>query len=121
MNFSIISQHLIAERVDLVKRRDRANADLQRKHGALTPDFEAQARGRANDDVLERIIESADQEIGLLERSLARLSDGTYGRCIGCGNPIERARLQVQPETETCLSCAGINVPNATHSEACVS
>lgn len=41
-----------------------------------------------------------------IARALAKLEDGTYGVCDGCGEPIEPARLHAVPESVLCLACA---------------
>lgn len=41
-----------------------------------------------------------------LERALAKLEDGSYGRCDTCGGPIAPARLAAVPESVVCIDCA---------------
>jgi len=41
-----------------------------------------------------------------LERQLSRISQGTYGICERCGEPIDPDRLAVLPDTNLCISCA---------------
>jgi RNA polymerase-binding transcription factor DksA len=41
-----------------------------------------------------------------LERQLCRISEGTYGICEGCGEPIDPGRLAVLPDTNICIECA---------------
>ena len=41
-----------------------------------------------------------------LRRALAKLEDGSYGRCDRCGNPIAPARLEAAPESVLCIDCA---------------
>jgi DnaK suppressor protein len=36
--------------------------------------------------------------------ALQRIEDGSYGRCIDCGRPIEPARLEAVPWTPYCLA-----------------
>jgi len=40
-----------------------------------------------------------------LEEALRRLEMGTYGRCEGCGEPIDLQRLRLVPFTAYCLQC----------------
>ncbi|WP_332855399.1 TraR/DksA family transcriptional regulator [Duganella sp. S19_KUP01_CR8] len=40
-----------------------------------------------------------------LDAACARLADGSYGRCLSCGEPIAPERLRVQPTAQNCLSC----------------
>jgi DnaK suppressor protein len=39
------------------------------------------------------------------ERALARMDDGTYGRCQSCGKPIGKARLKAFPRATLCVEC----------------
>jgi DnaK suppressor protein len=39
-------------------------------------------------------------------RALAKLGEGSYGVCDGCGEPIAPARLQAAPESVLCIACA---------------
>ena len=41
-----------------------------------------------------------------LDRALAHLEAGTYGRCERCGRPISRERLDALPAARTCINCA---------------
>jgi DnaK suppressor protein len=41
----------------------------------------------------------------LVRAALARMDDGSYGRCTGCGEAIPLGRLMVFPETPTCQHC----------------
>ncbi len=41
-----------------------------------------------------------------VDAALARLDEGTYGRCARCGRPIPEARLEARPTATTCVSCA---------------
>jgi len=40
-----------------------------------------------------------------LQDALARIADGTYGRCTWCGAPIPIERLEVVPTAEGCQAC----------------
>ena len=41
-----------------------------------------------------------------LERALAKLDEGSYGRCDSCGAEIAPGRLEVAPESALCIDCA---------------
>ena len=41
-----------------------------------------------------------------LTRALAKLEEGSYGRCDSCGGPIAPGRLEVAPESALCIDCA---------------
>jgi len=49
---------------------------------------------------------AADQrELGKIEMAEGRISSESYGGCLACHQPIEKARLGAFPETEFCLEC----------------
>jgi DnaK suppressor protein len=41
-----------------------------------------------------------------LRRALAKLEEGSYGRCDSCGGAIAPGRLEVAPESALCIDCA---------------
>jgi hypothetical protein len=43
----------------------------------------------------------------LILGALARIKDGTYGRCLSCGEPIPYQRLIAIPEAASCVQCTG--------------
>jgi RNA polymerase-binding transcription factor DksA len=38
---------------------------------------------------------------------LQRLDEGTYGRCVDCGQDLSAARLEAKPEAARCVTCQG--------------
>ncbi|MGZ8593868.1 MAG: TraR/DksA family transcriptional regulator [Actinomycetota bacterium] len=47
-----------------------------------------------------------DAKLRDVERALAKLDEGTYGRCDGCGEQIGEERLEARPWAVRCLRCA---------------
>lgn len=41
-----------------------------------------------------------------VEHAIGKLSDGTYGTCERCGQPIAEARLEAKPAARLCMACA---------------
>ena len=41
-----------------------------------------------------------------LRRALAKLEEGSYGRCDRCGGAIAAGRLEAAPESALCIDCA---------------
>jgi hypothetical protein len=54
----------------------------------------------------ESTIDEVDRLLDEVEAALARLDDGSYGTCAGCGAAIDDARLSVEPTVRTCAACA---------------
>ena len=46
------------------------------------------------------------QDLDEVEAAMTRLEEGTYGRCQGCGGPIEGGRLSGDPVGRYCSTCA---------------
>jgi len=44
-----------------------------------------------------------------LEAALARIDDGSYGRCASCGLEIEQARLRANPTATRCVACQRVH------------
>ncbi|MFI8482543.1 TraR/DksA family transcriptional regulator [Pseudomonas sp. NPDC078700] len=71
-----------------------------------SPDSEEQATQRQNDEVLEALLAEAEEGRHAVGLAKLRLTEGTYGQCLKCAEPIESARLQALPATAYCLACA---------------
>ncbi|MBC7338230.1 MAG: RNA polymerase-binding protein DksA, partial [Clostridia bacterium] len=65
---------------------DRATMESDRS-------FELRIRGRER-----KLMEKVDE-------ALARIEDGTYGICAGCGEDIAVKRLQARPVAKFCIDC----------------
>jgi len=47
----------------------------------------------------------AETQLELVDEALARIDAGTFGRCVRCGNPIPRDRLEALPWAARCIDC----------------
>ena len=48
----------------------------------------------------------AELHLAEINEALGQLETGVYGRCEGCGKPIDPERLAVLPHTRVCSQCA---------------
>jgi RNA polymerase-binding transcription factor len=56
----------------------------------------------------ESLFERSSQRrtvLRLIEAALKRISNGSFGVCIGCGDDIQTQRLEALPWTQFCLRC----------------
>ena len=53
----------------------------------------------------EALLESAQARRADAVSALGRLDEGSYGKCIDCGEAIAPARLEFRPEAARCLAC----------------
>lgn len=53
-------------------------------------------------------VEAADGAVDAvaIREALARIADGSYGRCRRCGEEIGLPRLRALPHVSTCLGCS---------------
>jgi RNA polymerase-binding transcription factor DksA len=52
------------------------------------------------------LIESEQGTLELVNEALDRLNHGKFGRCVECGEPISKPRLQALPYARHCIGCA---------------
>lgn len=97
-------QELAALREKLIEERDRLTAEYRQdvtEARAIQQegleDFEELA---SMDTDRERLLIHSEQDrerLLLIEEALQRMADGTYGRCLLCGEPIPLERLRLIP------------------------
>src|SRR5262245_40441535 len=52
------------------------------------------------------LLENEEKSLEEIAAALARIKDGTFGRCEECQKGIPKARLQALPFTRHCVECA---------------
>ncbi|CAN5211555.1 MAG: TraR/DksA family transcriptional regulator [Nocardioides sp.] len=51
------------------------------------------------------VVNSERDKLAQIERALDRISQGTYGMCESCGEPIGKMRLMAFPRATLCMTC----------------
>ena len=51
------------------------------------------------------VLNNEREKLAQIDRALARISDGSYGVCESCGNPIGKMRAMAFPRATLCLTC----------------
>ena len=97
---------LLERRAELQQRLEEITADVRHTAGPLSSDFAEQAVERENEEVLDALGEAGRIELLQIRNALVRIESGEYGRCLGCGEPIPVARLEVLPFSDRCVRCA---------------
>ncbi|WP_101256393.1 TraR/DksA C4-type zinc finger protein [Streptomyces barkulensis] len=64
-----------------------------------------EAADQASADLLAVQTDSARRVLAEIDLALARLEDGTYGVCEGCGSAIPAERLEILPYASRCVGC----------------
>ena len=91
----------MGERVDTLAQRPELGA--AQGFGKRIGDGTVEAISRLTDISVGQSLEAGLHRI---DRALAKLDEGTYGICEGCGRPIPEKRLEAMPESVTCVECA---------------
>ena len=47
-----------------------------------------------------------ESELQTVDAALAKIDDGSYGKCEECGKPISDARLEALPRAINCIDCS---------------
>lgn len=98
----------MAKRVAKLAQRPELGA--AQGFGKRVGDGTVEAISRLNDIGVGTSLESS---LARTERALAKIEDGTYGRCDDCGGPIGEARLRAMPDAVLCMTCASARRPDA--------
>jgi DnaK suppressor protein len=98
----------LQERRDLA--RERVAALAKRPERGSAQGF-GKRIGDGTVEAISRLTEigvgtSLESGLARTERALAKLDEGTYGICDGCGEPIAPARLEAMPDAMLCVACA---------------
>ncbi|MFP8887540.1 MULTISPECIES: TraR/DksA C4-type zinc finger protein [Streptomyces] len=64
-----------------------------------------EAADQASADLLAVQTDSARRVLAEIDLALARLENGTYGICEGCGSAIPAERLEILPYASRCVGC----------------
>jgi RNA polymerase-binding transcription factor len=86
---------------------ERVRAEPYASVAGTTPDIGDEAVADLLSDVGEAEVTRDLGELRLLEAALKRVSDGSYGLCVDCGEDIPFERLRAQPGAERCVACQG--------------
>jgi DnaK suppressor protein len=101
-----LHKSLLARRGELLKRLGRELQDLGRtQSSAATGDSVDAAFDTGNEEVSSQLAELEARELSQIDRALARLRQGTYGVCEGCGVKIPVLRLNALPFSTLCIVC----------------
>ncbi len=100
-----IRQRLIANRTELLKLI-RSSQSVERDAGDLTFSNEIDLASSLEGREMTFQLTSRDRkELKLIEDTLFRITNGTYGECESCEKKISLKRLQIMPLTSLCIEC----------------
>jgi DnaK suppressor protein len=82
------------------------NHNKNKIDGPITQNLDDQSILIVNNDVIDELDRLERQELIKIDNALMKIQNGTYGRCIDCGNQIEKKRIKALPYALVCIDCA---------------
>ena len=104
MDTNHYKQILLDLKIEVSGRIDAIDRDI--RHEDLSADWSEQASERENDEVLESLGNTSEQDLSMIKFALMRIDEGNYFHCDKCGEEIPPARLDLLPFTAHCVNCA---------------
>lgn len=108
MDIDAASESLLAERARVERDLENLRAPGG-GHGGDTADRldvgQDDAVTTYADELDEGMIEELEASLEEIDEALARVREGTYGICVGCGAAIPESRLAALPATARCIDC----------------
>jgi RNA polymerase-binding transcription factor DksA len=93
---------LKARKQELEGRLHRIETDLDQPTSA---DSEERAIETEDDEVMEGLGQAGLAELKSIDAALERMTKGTFGICVKCGEPISENRLKAVPHAAVCSNC----------------
>ena len=106
-NLEYFKQKLLALKTEISQRINLIDKEI--KHEDMSSNWTEQATERENDEVLESLGNSSEQELLQINNALKRIDSGDYFSCNICGEEIPSSRLELLPFSSRCVSCADKN------------
>jgi len=102
-----LRQLLLSQRARLTRDMDSLKADTAR---GGEQDFSVDHMADHGSDNFEQdfnlgLLENTGQTLREIDRALAEMERGEYGRCRACGHAIPKARMEYIPWARFCVEC----------------
>jgi RNA polymerase-binding protein DksA len=106
MKLDEIRRTLWQRRRTLLQQVERVEDNLRWLGTNVEPEMEEEGQEENVARLLTRLDDREREELEAIDRALARIETGEYGRCTECGQLIPEGRLQALPAAATCVGCA---------------
>lgn len=100
---SFIKESLLLQKSEILNRNSEFKND-QSQFSKYSDEADQTAQELQN-NVSIQLHERERKSLLLIEKTLSKFSDGTYGECESCGEQIGIKRLQARPMAPLCISC----------------
>ena len=103
---SDLRRQLEEERADLLAQLADLGVGPDGAEVAYDANFADSSQVTAEKGENEALASTLQDSLTAVESALARMDEGTYGRCVSCGQAIAPARLEAMPSTTRCIEHA---------------
>jgi RNA polymerase-binding transcription factor len=79
--------------------------DLVPERGGISNHMADDANEVFEQETMLTLQQTAERQLALVNTSLTRIDEGTYGTCANCGKQITPARLEARPWAILCIDC----------------
>lgn len=100
-----VKEQLIARKMQLVRLIQEQKEEMGTIQESRSPDWIDLTTATENIHLLMMLGDSERRELDDIEIALAKIGDGTYGGCEGCGKSIGPERLEAMPTARLCKKC----------------
>lgn len=106
LDLAALEAVLRAERDRLTSRVERLQADADDEVWSQPrPDEADQGVAAVERERLRSLAGQTRERRREVSAALARIAEGTYGKCTMCGDQIPAPRLEARPESALCMTC----------------
>jgi DnaK suppressor protein len=106
---------LLVRREGLVGQVQAAEAYSRERDAEATQDPADMAANAYTKELMMSMSTNDRQLLESIDGALSRIEQGTYGKCIHCGEPILDKRLDAVPWARHCLRCQDLNERGLLH------
>ncbi len=103
LDFDIIRKSLLLQKSEILNRDN----DFKKSQESIAryADEADQTAQELQNNVSIQLHERERMSLLLIEKTLSKFNEGTYGNCESCGDFIGAHRLQARPLAALCISC----------------
>ena len=96
---------LLKKKADIMSNVTEEEKEVRDAVTVEAKDFGDMATEAYGQEMLFAISDAGRRNLRDIDEALARIEEGTYGKCARCGKDIDETRLEVVPHAVMCISC----------------
>lgn len=104
-SYGVYRERLEQQRADIMSMYEKDVRAGQESTDEGTEDIVDRANNSYNRELMFSLSDNERQRLLDIDKALARLDEGAYGRCSNCGTEIAEKRLEAVPWTRHCIDC----------------